>query len=258
MKQYLRDLWHRRSLLFYLVISGLKAEHRNTVLGYFWWLLDPLLGVVVYYFLRVVLLGAAGPDYVPFLVIGLVVFRNFSSALNTSAKSIVRQSGIITQVYLPKAMFPFGAVLTQTINFGFSLVVVAMFLGFSRVVPGPEVLWLPLLVVVQMLFHTAIALMVALLTVFVRDIDNVLTHIMRLMRYAAPVIWEADRLPARLSWVVDYNPFAWILASYRNILMYGALPDFGDLAVVSGGSLVVIVVMLALYTRYEHVIIKVL
>src|SRR5690625_3120715 len=72
MKQYIEDIKKRKDLLLYLVKSGLKAEHRNSYLGYFWWLLDPLLNVAVYYFLVVIILGRGGPDFPVFLVIGLV------------------------------------------------------------------------------------------------------------------------------------------------------------------------------------------
>ncbi|NLZ93023.1 MAG: ABC transporter permease, partial [Firmicutes bacterium] len=83
--------------MIYLVTSGLKAQHRNSYLGYFWWLLDPLLGIGIYYFLMVVLLGRGdSPGYGGFLVVGMVVWRWLSSTVNASAKSIVRQAGIVS------------------------------------------------------------------------------------------------------------------------------------------------------------------
>ncbi|MFW6356989.1 MAG: ABC transporter permease, partial [Spirochaetota bacterium] len=142
MWQYLRDLWRRKDLLFYLVTSGLKADTRNTFLGYFWWLLDPALYVLVFVFVRVVLIGRAGDDVVPFLATGLVVFQFFAQTLTGSARSITSKSGIITQVYLPKAMLPVSVVLTQLANFAFSLVTLAVILGLSGIVPGVELLWL--------------------------------------------------------------------------------------------------------------------
>jgi len=74
MKKYLTDLYKRKDLITYLVVSGLKAQHRNSLLGYFWWLLDPLLGVLIYYFIVVIIFRkAGGPDYGVFLVIGMSV-----------------------------------------------------------------------------------------------------------------------------------------------------------------------------------------
>ncbi len=258
MKKYLKELNRRKDLLVYLVISGLKAQHRNTLLGYFWWLLDPLLGVFVYYFLVVIVLNRGGENYAPFLVIGLVVFRWLSSTVNSSAKSIVSKSSIITQVYLPKAIFPFGASFTQLINFSFGLVIVAAFLAYFRIIPGKEVVWLPFIMLIQLLFHMAIALILAYICVFIRDIENITSHLMRVMRYASPVIWEGGRLPERYRWVTDMNPFSHLLEGYRNILMYDALPDFRKLLVLGAASLVIIFILLLYYSKNEHKIIKVL
>ncbi len=107
MIKYINELWKRKDLMLYLVTSGLKAENRNTSLGYLWWLLDPFLNIIVYYFLVVVIMKRGSADYPKFLVIGMVVFRYFSTSINYSSGGIVSNAGIITQVYLPKAIFSF-------------------------------------------------------------------------------------------------------------------------------------------------------
>src|SRR5690606_5346101 len=98
MKRYLKQMSVRRDLLLYLVTSGLRAQHRNSFLGYFWWLLDPLLGVVIYYFVVAIVFRRGGGDYVLSLVIGMIVWRFLQSAVVGGTKSIVSQAGIISQV----------------------------------------------------------------------------------------------------------------------------------------------------------------
>src|SRR5699024_2708019 len=100
MRQYIQEIQKRKDLLVYLVQSGLKAENRNSYLGYFWWLLDPLLNVLVYYFLVGVLLDRGGDNFAVFLVIGLVAWRWINTTVNGSAKAILKYSSIINQVYL--------------------------------------------------------------------------------------------------------------------------------------------------------------
>ncbi len=258
MNQYLHELWKRKDLLVYLVTSGLKAQHRNTVLGYLWWLLDPLLYFMIFYFVRIVFLGTAGENIVPFLAIGLIVFRNFSSALTGSAGSITGQAGLITQVYLPKAMFPFSVVLTQLVNFGFGLVIIAGVVLLSGLVPGVELVWLPLVILTQTVFHVAIGLFVAYACAFVRDLGNLLSYVTRILRYTSPVIWEIERLPEDFHWVVAINPFAWLLNGYRDVLMYGRLPSFPHLLGLLIASLAISAALLVFYNYNEHRIIKVL
>jgi len=248
----------RKDLVLYLVISGLKAQYRNTFLGYLWWILDPLLRGVVYYFLRVVVLGMKGENIGAFLIIGLVTWKWISSVVNTAANSISSKAGIITQVYLPKAIFPLGTTLSQLVNFVFGLVVVVVFMVIYRITPGMEVLWLPVIMAVQFTFLLAISLILAYFCTFVRDIDNVISHFMRLWFYASPVIWETGRLPAKYSYIVDANPASAFITGYRNILMYQTRPDLQKLMLIGLISLIVIVYMLHFYRRYEHKIIKAL
>lgn len=258
MLQYLNEIKKRKDLLIYLIQSGLKAEHRNSYLGYFWWLLDPLLNILVYYFLVVVVLGRGGEDYAVFLVIGLVAWRWVSTTVNTSARAIVKYTSIINQVYLPKIIFPMTISFTQLINFAFGLVVIALFLIVYGVVPGWQIVYLPLIILVQLLFLLAISLFVAYICVFIRDIDNILSHIVRVFFYSSPIIWEGGRLPPEYSWVVDINPIATIVNAYRDILMYHTDPPFMGLLAIAISSCIVIVALVFYYSKNEHKIIKAL
>lgn len=245
-------------MLVYLVLSGIKAQYRNTYLGYFWWILDPLLMGLVYYFLRVVVLRMEG-DYIgAFLIIGLVAWKWISSSINSCAKSISGKSSIITQVYLPKVLFPFGTTITQSINFTFGLIVIVFFLVFYRLSPGIEVLWLPVIMAVQFMFLSALALILGYYATFVRDIENVLSHIMRFWFYSSPVIWETGRLPEEYSYIIDINPASIFLMGYRNIFMYGQLPDLNRLLIIGVISLAIILYMVYFYSINEHKLIKAL
>lgn len=258
MQKYISELYKRKDLLIYLVTSGLKAQHRNSVLGYFWWLLDPLLNVVIYYFLVVVLFHSGGEGYGVYLAIGLIVWRWLGSTVGTASRSIIAQAGIITQVYLPKSIFPIGATFSQLINFLFGLLVIAIFLVFFSIIPGIELLWLPYIIVMQLIFLTAISLLLAYVCVFIRDIDTLVNHLMRVWFFGSPVIWQEDMIPEKLRWLIDMNPMTHFLASYRDILMYRLSPDFSALLLIGLLSMFGIVVMLYIYSSYEHKIIKAL
>ena len=258
MREYIKELIKRKDLLIYLVMSGLKAQHRNTFLGYFWWLLDPLLLSAVYYFVVVVIFNRGGENFGLYLVIGMITWRWLASTITGASRSIIGQGGIISQVYLPKMIFPLGAGLTQLVNFSFGLIVIAIFLAFFRVVPGVEVLWLPVIIIVQQLFLIAISLVVAYISVFVRDIENLLGPFKLVWFFGSPVIWIREDIPANLLWMVNLNPAAALLDSYRNVLMHGSNPEFFKLFIMGIASLIVIAVAIYYYNKNEHKIIKVL
>ena len=259
MKDYIQELLRRKDLMFHLVFSGLKSQHKNSFLGYFWWLLDPMLNVLIYYFVVVIVFQRAkGTNFGVYLVIGMMVWRWMVSTVNTAAKSIIQQAGIIAQVNLPKAQFPIGTVITQFINFGFGLIIIALFLIFFQILPGPEVFWLPVIVLVQLLFMFALALPTAFISVFIRDVETMISHLTRLWFFGSPVIWYADMIPERGKWLLSINPMAHLLEAYRGVLMYHAEPNLSPLLVLAVVSGIVICLGMVFYCRFEHKIIKVL
>ena len=258
MREYMNELIKRKDLLFYLVQSGLKAENRNSYLGYFWWLLDPLLNVVVYYFLVSFILGRGGENFAVFLVIGLVSWRWMSTTVNTSSKSILKYSSIINQVYMPKSIFPLAFTLTQFANFGFGIIVIIVFLAVTGTVPGWQIVFLPMIILIQLLFLTMLSLFLAYFTVFVRDMDHLLTHVTRILFYSSPIIWEGGRLGPELQWIVQINPIAILINSQRNVLMYQEMPQFIGLGIIGLVSVIGIYGFLKYYSRNEYKIIKAL
>lgn len=264
MFKYISEIRKRKDLLIYLVKSGLKAEHRNSFLGYFWWLLDPLLNVVVYYFLVAILLGRGGDNFAVFLVIGLVVWRWMSTTINGSARAITKYSSIINQVYLPKAIFPITVTSTNLINFVFGLAVIAIFLIATGTAPGWQLIYLPLIIGIQYVFLLAIAMFLSFVCVFVRDVENILTHVVRVLFYASPIIWDGGRLGEAIEkfpWIeplIAINPIAHIVTAYRDVLMYQSSPQFIGLFIIGISSLAFIIGLIIYYKQNEHKIIKAL
>jgi lipopolysaccharide transport system permease protein/teichoic acid transport system permease protein len=255
---YLAEVRRRRDLVTYLVVAGLKAQHRNTFLGYFWWLLDPLLGALIYYFVVVVVFRGGGPDYGAHLIVGLIVWRWLSASIASASGAIVNQAALITQVYLPKVVFPLTTTLTGLVNFGFGLVVVAILLLVWGMRVGSAVLWLPVVVATQTVFILMISAVVAYVCVFLRDLDTLIGHAMRLWFYGTPVIWTRDMIPERLHWAIQLNPMAVLLTDYRTILIDNQRPDLLPLAGLAAASLAATVLMTYLYSQYEHRIVKAL
>jgi len=253
---YIKEIYKRKDLLINLVLSGLKAQHRNTYLGYLWWLLDPLIMGFLYYWVRTFLFRLH-VDYVgAFLIIGLVSWKWITSVLNKSARSISGKSGVITQVYLPKAIFPISSVLSQMANFLFSIPVIIIFLLVYRLVPDINIIWFPVIVAVQIIFLTAVALIMAYICMFIRDIENLIIYVTRIGFWFSPVIWETDRIPERYQYLIKYNPAATLINSYRDVLMYNTPPDWQNLFVIGLLSLAVCLYMLYFYSRNEQKLIR--
>ena len=256
MSKYLSDIWKRRELILYLVTSGLKAQHRNTFLGYFWWLLDPLLGIAIFYIIVVIIFRRGGENFGLYLVIGMVVWRWVSSTINTAEKSIHSKSKLITDIYLPKIIFPIGSTLTQIINFGFGLCIIAIFLIILKQPIGKEVIWLPYIMIMQLFFMMAIAFTLAYLGVFLRDMDNIVNHILRLWFFGSAIIYPETMIPEGWRWLLNINPIVNFMRGYRKILMYNETPDLITISYIGIISFFIVIFIIFFYSKNEYKIIK--
>lgn len=159
---------------------------------------------------------------------------------------------------MPKFIFPLSFTITQLINFLFGTIVIGLFLIFYAEVPTWHIVLLPIIIIITITFLLAVGSVLGFFTVFIRDIDNLLSHVIRIFFYASPIIWEGGRLPPEYGFVVAANPIAIIVDSYRDVLMYHQIPDFLKLGVIFVISVAIIIFMINHYRKKEHNIIKAL
>lgn len=223
--EYLRSLWVRREFALAIPSAELHAQHRNTVLGGLWHLLNPILQVGVYYLVfGLVLRVDRGVDnFIGFLAIGVFVFHFTSKSLNAGAKSITSNEGLIRAISFPRAILPLAAVLSEFAAFGYAFVaMLAVVLLTNEPVATTWLVVVPV-IALQTLFNMGAAFVMARMSDHFRDVQQVLPFIVRLWFYGSGVIWPATRLTEKypdLSWVLTANPaFAYIE------LMRGALLD---------------------------------
>jgi len=260
------EILGRWRLIRYMVVANLKRTHTDTALGQLWWVLDPLFLMAIYVVLVQLIFNAGTPDYPLFIFAAILPWKWFSISLSTSAGSVTAREGLIRQIQFPKIVLPVAAVGSATLSFGISLIALALMYVFFLDRLSPWLLALPLIAVVQFVFSLAVAIGLAGINTFYRDVQNLLGHVVRLWFYASPGLWsfrnhleDAPELRAILS----LNPMAPILESYRNVI-YGATdgsgglpPDVVGLAVVLAASLLFLTIAIVLFKRMEPAFAKV-
>ncbi len=212
------ELTGRWRLVRYLVGADLKRTHADTALGQAWWILDPILQMLVYYFLFAVIFQRKTPDFLLFLFAAILPWKWFSTTVNNAMGSVVTRQGLIRQVQFPKLVLPDGRNLAETFSFAVGLIV----LGFLFI-PYHERLWIwvltiPLIAAVQLVFSLAVAIMVAAANAFYRDVANVMTHLLRLLFYVSPALYALWMVPNEtLQKIMLLNPFTILLTAYRTV-----------------------------------------
>ena len=258
MIRYLRDLFQRRDLVAYLITSNLKAQHRNSMLGYLWWLLDPLFGLLIYSFVVAQIFGRGGDNYGAFLAVGLIAWRWFAATTIAATSSIVRQSAIIAQVQLPKIVFPITDTFTGFFHFVFGLAVVEVGLLLWGITPGSSLLWLPWITLVQLLFTLAVSAALAYAGVFLRDLEAMMGHALSFWFFVSPIIWRPEMAPEAVRWLLVLNPMTHLLGAYQGALVTHEPPTHRPLLVIAVLSVVAAAGLVVMYSRHEHRMIRAL
>jgi ABC-type polysaccharide/polyol phosphate export permease len=267
----IREVISRRRLVRYLVQAEVKKRGIDTVLGNLWWILDPLLLMAVYLVLVAVISTRSTADFPLFLFSAILPWKWFSVAVADSANSVVSQQRLMKQIAFPKIILPIASTTAGVVGFAFGLIPLGaiMLLYPDRLSLYP--VFIPVIAAVQFAFTLAIAILVAAGNVFVRDLGNVVRHVLRLWWYLSPGLYSLTLLDD-VSLFVDYpilktivtaNPFAILFEAYRNVL-YGTpegpplMPDLGSLAVLMVASLAFLSVSVVIFKRLEPNFAKVL
>lgn len=225
---YLRALWSRRDFVVALPVSQLRGRNANTVLGGFWHLLNPLVLAATYFLVFGVFFNARDDvdNYVGFLVVGLFVFHYTQKCLTGGATTIVANGGIIRNVNLPRAVFPLGSVLAETLA---HLPAIGLLLALALATgEAPTLAWLLLapLMIVQAAFNLGLSLWIGRLTFHFRDVQNLLPFVTRLWLYLSGVFFTAERVPdGFLRSLFELNPVHVLIELHRQVLLGGTPPS---------------------------------
>ena len=274
LRQGIADLSSRRRLVRYLVQAEMKKRGSNTILGNVWWILDPLLQMVVYVIFISIIGRQGAPDYPLFIFAAILPWKWFSAVISDATSSVVRHDRLIKQIAFPKLVLPMATTTAGVVGFAWGLIPLGIIL-LLHIESGrltPFLLLLPVVAVVQFVFTLATAILVSAANVFFRDLGNAISHALRLWWFLSPglysLAWLDDvkfvRDNPNIAFLAGLNPFAVLFEAYRSIIYGGPngelprLPDFVALGFLLLGSLAFLGLCIIFFKRVEPDFAKVL
>lgn len=252
---YLRRLAGYRSFTLELSRAEVEAGHADTVLGRLWSVLNPLLLAGVYFLLLTVVRGGrAGDIGFVALVGGVFAYTWTANTLNGAKTSILRGARLVLSSSFPRMVLPLTATLTAARLYVPALVV----LGVLHVATGrpltANLLWLPLLLVLQGVAGLGLALLVSVANVAIRDLGNVLRYVLRLTIYATPVLFSVAALTdIGLRWLLWANPVGGAIGAQQQVLA-GLAPSADLLVAAAGWAIGLLGVGARVFLRLEHTV----
>ena len=225
----LAKLLRYRGLITSLVARDLKARYRGSVLGFFWSFVNPLLLLLIYSFVFTRIMPNTTPGVQPytlFMFCGILPWTWFSSSLLEASGSLIAGGNLIKKVLFPAEVLPIVSVLANMVNFFLGLPILILFLVIYWHIPRLEnLLWFPVVVLVQLAFSLALALPVAALAVHFRDVRDILSNLLTLWFFATPIIypWFQPEVQSFKAFF-NINPFTHIAVSYQEVLFFNNGP----------------------------------
>ncbi|TQJ51738.1 ABC transporter permease [Phycicoccus sp. SLBN-51] len=255
----------RRSVLWTLVIRDLRVRYSQSVLGYVWTILDPLLMSLIYFLVFVYIFKRNDLGHEPyflFLLIGLLAWQWFSGSLTDTSRALISEAKLVRSTNLPREIWVVRVVVSKGIEYIFSLPVLLFFLGFY-LLQGKTHLngWLvlfPFAVALEFIAAVGLGLLLAPVTALITDMQRVIRIVLRMLFYATPVIYSGQLVPQPYDKILWLNPMTGILEAMRaGFFAHDKLPiQWGAIATSVVVSVVLVFIGNTVFGRLERPVLK--
>lgn len=227
---------HLTELILFSTYAELRAEAARSYLGLVWWVLEPAMMMAAFWLVFDVILKTGGPDYLPFLLIGMTVWQWMKSCITHGGYAIWSSLPMVRQVRLPPLVFPLIAMLSDTVKFFFIFLLLVAILWAMGYPPNAAYWALPILFLAIFLAAAGAGFIVAALVPLVPDLRFVIEQVLLVVMFLSGVIFPLDKVPEHLKWLMELNPVAVVMNDARGILMHGQLPNwigFGKVCLIA-------------------------
>jgi lipopolysaccharide transport system permease protein len=221
-----RELLDYRDLLYFLVTREIKILYAQTIMGFSWAVLQPLIQIILFsiVFGRVAKVPSEGVPYLLFATVAIIPWTYMSAAMTSSSESLVKGQNMLGKVYFPRLIYPFAPVMARLIEFFISLSIIACAAIYYRVVPTWNLLLLPLFIVYMIVVPTGVGLWLSALAIRFRDVRHGMPFVLRMLMYTAPIVYSAESIPENYRIIYCLNPIVGVIEGFRACFLGTPIP----------------------------------
>jgi lipopolysaccharide transport system permease protein len=257
-------IWNYR----YFIVTSVHADFRSRVarsrLGLLWLVIAPLSQIITYAFVLSSIMSQRLPGienrfaYAIYLMAGFQGWLLFVEILSRSMTVFIENANVLKKISFPRIALPLVVVITSIINnliFFIMLVIVFTLAGFYM---GSNILWLPLLVVVNAALAAGLGVTLGVLNVFMRDIGQIVPIVIQFMFWLTPIVYVKDILPPTFQAILKINPLFWLIENYHRVMVYDSVPDLAAIGIIAVLALLLLGTGLALFRKASPEMVDVL
>lgn len=254
-----KELAEYRDLFAFLVFRDIKVLYAQTVLGFSWALLNPMIQILIFtvIFGGVAQIETDGIPYLLFSTVAIVPWTYMSNAMSAGSASLVSGQAMLGKIYFPRIIFPVTPILAKLVDFGISILLIVAVMIYYGVYPTTNMLLLPLFLLMMIAVPFGISLWLSALAIRYRDVKFAMPFVIRMLIYSAPIVYTASAIPEKWRLVYSFNPIVGVIEGYRASLLGTEVPW---MFIVPGivTSVVLVVGGLLYFHRMEKIFVDVI
>jgi len=252
-----RSIRRRAELLLALTESDLRARYGRGRMRLLKWLLDPFALVGVYLLLVSVVLDRPGPAPGLSLACAVVPFQLLMMSVVNAMGAVDLRRSIILNMSFDRGLIPASGVLTETVAFAASFLLLVLMMGIYRIAPTAALVWFPLVVAVNILLAIAVAYIASLVGIWFSDLRQFAISFVRTLFFLAPGLVPLSLIGGEAAVLLRLNPLSGVFEGYRSVLLYGQRPAAWELLVPAGFAVLLLAIALPVYAREQRQFAKV-
>jgi len=216
-KNYWRDLWRYRELFYFLSWRDILVRYKQTVIGIAWSVIRPVLTMVVFtiIFGKIAKLPSGNVPYPIMVFTALLPWQFFASALQDSSNSLIGNANMISKVYFPRMIVPASSIIVAFVDFLVSFILLLLLMAWYRFVPSYKIIFIPLFLLMALIFSFGAGLLIAALNVKYRDFKYIVPFIVQFGLYISPVGFSSNVVPAKWRFLYSLNPMVGVIDGFR-------------------------------------------
>ena len=247
-----KEIYQYRHMLKTLVKQDINGRYKGSFFGFLWTLLNPLLMLFVYSLVFQFVFRTGIEHYSIYLFICLMPWNAFANTIAIGTTCVSNNASILKKVYFPREILPLAVVISNTIQYFFSAVIIFIALLVSGVGVSWYALLLPVIVLIQSIFSLGIVMILSAANVYVRDVQYIMNPVMMIWMYACPILYSISMIPERFLKIYKLNPMVTIMQGYQDILYSKTWPDFKNLGIVFLISIVVLIIGYLVFNKLQR------
>jgi len=215
-----------RDLFYFLVWRDIKIMYAQTILGFSWAIVQPLIQIVIFtiVFGKVAKVPTDGIPYILFASVAIIPWTYMSQAMTQSSQSLVTGQNMLGKIYFPRLIFPITPVLARLVDFLISVLIVFAVSLYYRILPTWNLLLFPLFFVLMISISAGVGMWLSAMAIRFRDVKYAMPFAVRMLMYTAPIVYSASSIPETYRIIYSLNPLVGVIEGYRACLLGTPMP----------------------------------